>query len=212
MLFLFFCKSFDSFNRSMHCQGRFTRRVDAWAPSRPIKTTLGRKGSRLCCSSALLRLPFMMLEARSSAGWLSVVSTWTMLLKCLNSAQSNPPCFSKPFPSRGGWKFLVQKMRRALAVAVTMSSALPPFIRTEPRVPPQTSNVSPQPRKRIKSFPFLSSRTRQRVVAAASLQRQRLKRLSDKHQCIRLVRSLLAPPLLMECPFRIPSKTISKSL
>ena len=53
---------------AMQDQGLFTRHVDECAPSRPSRTTFARNGSRLCRSSALFRLPFMMLDAKRSAG------------------------------------------------------------------------------------------------------------------------------------------------
>ena len=153
-------------------RGLFTRHVEAWAASRPTSTTLGRKGSRLWFSSAFRRLPFMMIEARNSAGWFSVVKMWkmwTMERMCLKSPRSKPPCWLKWLPILGGKWFSVQKNRIALAIAMTMFSAPPPGMRTQPRVREHNSKLSLQARKRSKSFPFLSSLTRQSVVSLRHL-------------------------------------------
>ena len=75
----------------IHAHGLFTNLVEAWAASRPTMTALGRKGSWLCLSSALKRLPFMMLDARSSAGWLSVVRMCTIFRRWESSFLSRPP-------------------------------------------------------------------------------------------------------------------------
>ena len=181
--------------------GRLTRRVDACALSLPTKTTLGRKGSRFCAGSALVLCPRMMLLASSSAGWQSVVKMWVIFLTCRNKSRSNPPWSLRAFPMRGGKKCLAQKIFKALAVAATMSSALPPFIRMQPRTPLQRSKVLSADRNRMSSLPFLSSRMKQAVVALAIFSRQTSSKDSDKHHCMKDVRSLAEPPSLIECPF-----------
>ena len=75
----------------IQAQGLLTNLVEACAASRPTRTTFGKKGVLLWASSALWRFPFMMLDARSSAGWLSVVSMCVIF-----SDEQTTVCRSRP--------------------------------------------------------------------------------------------------------------------
>ena len=174
-------------------------------------TTLGRKGSWLCLSSALKRLPFMMLDARSSAGWLSVVRMCTILRRCDSKFLSRPPCFCNLCPRRGGRKQAVQKTRMAFAVAETKSSALPPFSLMQPNVPEHTVNWPLHARKRRSSFPLRSSQMRQSVRASSNCFLQIWSKASERHQRNNAVLSLHAPPSLSDCPLRTCVKVAAKS-